>query len=100
MQENRDKIKNAITGFLLISRVLKPDKINHDIQAISSRLLDKFEKCKAAGFNLNSLAKFDSPTRKPIGQALLTVKDERDFQENGLDGLIKVCKVWISKKVS
>lgn len=99
-QENIEKTSNAIIGFLVISRILNQDKITADIQAVASRLLDKFERCKAAGLNLDTMAKFDSSARKPMAQALLTIKDERDFRDNGLDGLIKTCKVWISKRTT
>ena len=99
-EENSEKLSNALVGFMVIARILKPDKITTDIQEMASRLLDKFERCKAAGLTLNTMAKLDTLARKPFANALLTVKGERDFCENGLDGLIKTCKVWISKKVS
>jgi len=97
-EENLVKLSNAMVGFMVIARILKPDKITTDIQGIASRLLDKFERCKAAGLTLNTMAKLDTPARQPFAKALLTVKGERD--ENGLDVLIKTCKVWISKKIT
>lgn len=99
-EENSEKLSNALVGFMVIARTLKPDKITTDIQGMASRLLDKFERCKAAGLTLSTMAKLDTLARKPFANALLTVKGERDFCENGLDGLIKTCKVWISKKIT